>query len=227
MQTFKIALIGDSMIDKWGADCPELYQELKRLYSHSEFIIENHGLMGTRAGYGLWRVSNDYQKNGMTCRSLSMFDPHVTIVESFAYSNRADGPEGLSEYRDGLRRLVEEIQATTASQILFCITLPPHRERFMENMPSYFNTSRSTRQRIADDVKLYLEEAGRIAQDEGWPLADVHSEIEKRVLAGESMRRFINQTDNVHPSRYGFEVMASIITRAMDNHRMIEEKLGH
>lgn len=227
MQTFKLALIGDSMFEAWGADCPEMYQELKRLYSHSEFVIENHGMTGSRAGHALWRISNDYPRDGQVCRSLSMFDPDVTIVESFAYSNRTDGPEGMSEYRDVLRRLVEEIQGTTGSQVLFCLGIPPHREKFLETMPSYFNTSRATRQRMADDVKLYLDEARRIAQDEGWPFVDICVDIEKRVLAGENMRRFINQSDSLHPSRYAYQIMATHITRGIDNHRMIEEKIGH
>lgn len=226
MQTFKIALVGDSIFDSWGDDCPEMSQELKRLYSHSDFLIENHGLAGSRAGHALWRVSNDYPKDGRLCRCLSMFNPHVTVIDSFAYSNRTDGPEGMSEYRDVLRRLVDEIRTTTASQILFCLSIPPHRDRFLETTPSYFNTSRATRQRMADDVKLYLDEARRIAQDEGWPIADVAIDIEKRVLAGENMRQFINQSDSLHPSRYGFQTMATLITRAIDNNRMIEEKLG-
>ncbi|MDF2439262.1 MAG: hypothetical protein JWN98_246 [Abditibacteriota bacterium] len=227
MQTFKIALIGDSMFDAWGADCPEMHQELKRLYSHSEFNIENHGLSGSRAGNALWRIGNDYPRNGQLCRCLSMFNPDVTIVESFAYSNSSDGPEGLSEYRDILRRLVEEIQVTTGSQVLFCLGIPPHRDKFLETMPNFFNTSRATRQRMADDVKLYLDEARRIALDEGWAYADVCMDIEKRALAGEHMRRFINQSDCLHPSRYGYQIMANHITRAIDNHRMIEEKIGH
>ena len=95
------------------------------------------------------------------------------------------GAEGLSEYRDLLRRLVETVQHSTGAKILFCLTMAPLREQFLENAPAYFNTSRATRQRFADDVTLYLDEARRIAQDERWPLADVASEIHKRIASGE------------------------------------------
>jgi hypothetical protein len=227
MATFKIAVLGGSMIANWGNDCPELFNELKRLYSRSEFMMENHGVVGSRAGHGLWRITNKQLHDGHALNALSYLNPDVTVVESFAYENRIDGPEGMSEYRDILRRIVDEIRYTTASQVLFCIGVPPHRERFMENSLLYLNTSRATRQRFADDVKLYLDEARRIAQDEEWPLADVQAEVEKRVMAGENMRRFIDQSDNLMPSRYGYDVMSSVIVRTMDNHRMINEPITH
>jgi hypothetical protein len=227
MATIKIAIIGDAMFENWGPQCPELHDELKRLYSRTDFSIENHGLADSRAGNALWRISNQYQKQGQTQSSLSRFNPDITVIESFAYANRIDGPEGMSEYRDILRRLVEEVRHTTTSQVLFCLGIPPHRERFLESAPLFLNTSRATRQRFADDVKLYLDEARRIAQDEDWPLADVCAEIEKRALAGENMRRFINQADNQTPSSYGYVIMASTIVRSLDNHRMVDEPVTH
>jgi hypothetical protein len=224
MQFFKIAVLGDSMFERWGKGCPALEEELKRQYPRGEFIVENHGVEGSRAGNGLWRVTNDYRVGDELRTALCSFDPDITVVESFAYSNRIDGPEGLSEYRDILRRIVEEIRATTKSKVLFCLALPPHRERFLENSALFLNTSRATRQRFADDVKLYLEEARRIAQDEEWPLADAVAEIEKRIASGEKMRRVIDQNDNWHPSPYGLIVQAQVIVRAVDTHRMIDEK---
>jgi hypothetical protein len=227
MATYNIALLGDGMFEKWGVETPELLNEFKRLYSRTDFVIENHGLEGSRAGNALWRISNNYQQNGNLHNSLSLANPDITVVESFAYAHRIDGPEGMSEYRDLLRRVVDEIRHTTTSKVLFCIGIPPHRERFLETAEMYVNTSRATRQRFSDDVKLYLDESRRIAQDEEWPLADVCVDIEKRVMQGENMRRFIDQNDCVSPSRYGYSVMATVLVRAMDNHRMVEEVLSH
>jgi len=119
--------------------------------------------------------------------------------------------------------MFEEVERSTTGKPLFCITLPPDRDRFMENIPNYSFTSKATRQRLADDVLLYLDEARRIAQDEGWPTADLSVEVEKRLAAKEPYRRFINQADNLHPSRYGFELIASMVVRTIDDNRMIEE----
>jgi len=220
---YKIALTGDSMMAAWGPECPELLQELRRLFSHTEFSVDNHGLSNTRAGYGLWRMSNDYLADGEQRRSLSVANPDIVIIESFAYANRTDGPEGLGEYRDVLRRMFEEVERTTTAKAVFCITIPPDRDRFMENIPNYAFTSKATRQRMADDVQLYLDEARRIAQDENWPVADLAVEIEKRLDAKEPYRRFINQADNLHPSSYGFTLIAQMLVRTIDEYRMVEE----
>lgn len=223
MALYKIALTGDSMTATWGPECPELLQELKRLYSHSEFNIDNHALSDTRAGYGLWRMVNDYKADGVHHNSLTYANPDIVIIESFAYTNRTDGPEGLGEYRDVLRRMFEEVERTTTARALFYITLPPDRDRFMENIPNYAFTSKATRQRMADDVQLYLDEARRIAQDENWPVVDMAAEVEKRAASREPYRRLINQADNLTPSRYGFSVISQLIVRTIDNNRMIEE----
>ncbi len=80
---------------------------------------------------------------------------------------------------------------------------------------------------LADRVKLYLEEALSIAQDESWPVADAYSEVQKRVAAGDNIRRFINQSDTVHPSVYAYETMARVVVRAIDDARMIKEEAAH
>lgn len=225
MNSYEVALLGDGMMASWGAECIELHRELTRLYAYTKFGIENHGLLGTRAGYGLWRIGHDYLQDGQLRQSLSYSNPDIVVIESFAYADCADGPEGLTEYRDILRRIWDEVRETTRAKTLFCITLPPHRNHFLEDVPNYRNTSRALRQRMADDVKLYLNEARSIAQDEGWPIADVCEEVEKKVSEKEPMRRFINQSDNLHPSRYGLETMARVIVRAIDEQGMVEEEL--
>jgi hypothetical protein len=226
--TMKIALIGDGMTEKWGPDCPQLAAELGRLYAYTSFEIDNHGLAGTRAGYGLWRVSHDYKDTAGNYRScLSYGDPDVVIIESFAYTNCSDDTESLTEYRDVMRNLWDEVERTTAAKMLFYVTIPPDRDRFVESLNNYYYTPKITRQRLADRAKLYLEEALRIAQDEGWPTADVYTDVQKRVASGDKLRRYINQSDNLHPSVYGFEAIARVVVRAIDDNRLILEEARH
>lgn len=224
----KIALLGDGMTERWGPSCPQLLAELQRLYSRTEFEIENHGLAGTRAGYGLWRVSHDYKDgHGEYRPCLSYGDPDIVIIESFAYTNCNDDVESLADYRDVLRTLWDEVERTTAAKMLFHVTIPPDRERYLESLNNYYFTPKATRQRLADRVTLYLEEALRIAADEEWPIADAFSDVQKRITGGDKIRRYINQSDNIHPSVYGYEAIARVIVRAVDDYRMIEEKKAH
>jgi hypothetical protein len=220
----KIAIIGDSMTEKWGPDCPQLAAELSRLYARTSFEIENHGLSNTRAGYGLWRISHDYKDSSNLYRPcLSYGDPDIVIIESFAYTNCEDDAESLSEYRDVLRNIWDEIERTTSAKALFYVTIPPDRERFLETTNNFYFTSKVTRQRLADRATLYLEEALRIAQDEAWPTADVYSEVKKKVAMGDKLRRYINQSDCLHPSVYGYQAIARVLVRAVDDYAMIEE----
>lgn len=217
------------MTERWGPQCPELMTELKRLYNRTEFVIENHGIPGTRAGYGLHRITHDYKSSaGTYCSCLSYGDPSLVIIESFAYTNSADDAEGLTEYRDVLRRLYEEVVRTTAAKVLFYITIPPDRDRYVENMWNYFNTSKATRRRMADRVILYLDEAQHIAADEGWPTANLYADVNKKISEGtDKLSRYINQSDNMHPSIYGYEACARVIVRAIDDHRMVHEEAAH
>lgn len=224
MNDFTLSLLGDSQFARWG-ECIELRAELSRLYTHSTFQLTNYGLEGARVGNALHRVCAPSEVNGKVLPPLSFENPRIVIVESCAHSQFWDGPEGLSEYRDLLRRVWEEIERTTTAKILFCLGAPPPRDRFLEGHPLFLGTSKATRARHADGVKMFLDEARAIAQDEGWPLADIGEEIDKRVKSGESIRRFWEQHEGTSLSRYGFQAAARAIVRELDNNRFVEERI--
>ena len=72
---------------------------------------------------------------------------------------------------------------------------------------------------------MFLDEARSIAEDEGWPAADIGEEIDKRVRGGEPVRRFWEQYEGTSLSRYGFQAAARAIVRELDNNRFIEERI--
>lgn len=223
-EKLKIALLGDSMMENWGPNCEQLQAELCRLYTRTSFEIDNHGLSGMRAGHGLWRVSHDYKDGrGDYHQCLSFSDPNIVLIESFAYTNCADDAESLSEYRDVLRSLWEEVERTTVAKVLFVVTIPPDREKFLETSNNFYYTSKVTRQRMADRASLYLQEAISIAEDEEWPTADVYSDVLKKVAGGDKLRRYINQSDCLNPSIYGYQAIARVIGRAIDKYEFVKE----
>lgn len=225
MNDFSLCLLGDGIFHRWGDECSELNTELQRLYTHSTISIFNHGLSGSRAGNGLWRITADYEKDGIKRRHLSFMNPTVVVVESFAYTQFWDNPEGLSEYRDLLRRIWDELEKTTTAKRLFCLAPPPLRDRFLDGARNFQNTSKAQRSRFADIVKNYLDEARNIALDEGWPLADIGEDLEKRIAAGDLHRRYVDGQDNFHLSSMGYQLAARVLVREIDNNRFIEEKI--
>jgi hypothetical protein len=114
---------------------------------------------------------------------------------------------------------------------LFHLPAPAPRDRFMENVPAFLNTSKATRNRYADAVKMFIDEARSIAQDEGWPFIDVAAEVEKQVKGGQNQssqnpRKFFDQNDGMYPSRWGYTAAAKAIVREIDGNRFIEEKIS-
>ena len=225
MNDFSLALMGDDLWARWGA-CRELERELARLYTQSTFEIFNYGVVGSRVGNALDRVCNSFPRDGQNIRALSMENPGIVLVESCAYSQFWDGPEGMSEYRDLLRRLWDEIEKTTTAKMLFCVAPPPPRDRFLDGHPLFIHTSKATRARFADTVNMFVAEALAIADDEGWPVADMGAEIQKLIKSGESARRFFDQSDGASLSSYGYSVGSRVLVREMDNHRFVEEQIS-
>ena len=222
MNYSSIALLGDGVVGRWGADCAELRVELERLYTQSTFDILNFGRDDSRIGNALWRIGNDAGES----KNLAYSNPSIAIIESCAYTQFWDGPEGLSEYRDILRRIWDEVERTTTAKRLFCLAAAPPRDRFLEGLDAFHNTSKATRGRFADGVKMFIDEARAIAEDEGWPIADIDAEVQRRSSDGENARRFWDQNGNFYPSRYGYDLAARVIVRELDNNRFIEERIA-
>jgi hypothetical protein len=49
------------------AELQQLAEELKRVWPDREFEIINQGVGGTRVGYGLWRLTNEYEFHNSLC----------------------------------------------------------------------------------------------------------------------------------------------------------------
>jgi hypothetical protein len=221
MNHFSLALLGDGAFGRFGPECPELLAELGRLYTHSTFDILNAGVEDSRMGHVLWRITTDSEAH----KSISYHNPDIVVIESCALSQFWDGPEGLSEYRDLMRRVWDELDKTTTAKKLICLTAPPPRDRFLDGVPRFNNTSKATRGRFADAVKMFVDEARAIAEDEGWPVVDAAAEVDRRIKNGENARRFFDQNDGVYPSRLGYTALAKVLVRVLDNQRFIEERI--
>jgi hypothetical protein len=105
-----------------------------------DFDIHNHASSIRAWVNALWRITADYQKRktkSVMCRSSI---PTSSSWNRFAYTQFWDGPEGLSEYRDLLRRIWDEIERTTTAKRLFCIAPAPPRDKFLEGARNFQNT---------------------------------------------------------------------------------------
>jgi hypothetical protein len=210
---YKIACLGDSMTAFWGTEMSELSDSLKREFPEQPFELFNYGVSGTRAEYGIYRVTHDFPSPFGTGsqKCLSSVSPDLVVVESFAYNHRLDGKHRIDNYQNVLHRMFEVLRATTPAQLVFLITIPPDRDNFLDHVPTYRDVSLELRQEWAGYSEMYLEAAVQFAQNENVPYINVFEIVRDKVKSGVPISWFIDQNDHIHPSRYAYELIAEEI----------------
>jgi hypothetical protein len=223
-RNYKIACLGDSMTAFWGPEMPELRASLEREFPEQPFELFNYGVSGTRAEYGMYRVTHDFPNPFGTGiqKCLSSVSPDLVVVESFAYNHRLDGKHRIDNYHQVLRRLIEELKATTPAQLVFLITIPPDKDNFLDHIPTYRDVAIELRQEWAAYSEMYLEAAVQFAQQEKLPYINVFERVREKVSAGVPIRWFIDQNDHIHPSRYAYECIAEEIATAIHRYHFVK-----
>lgn len=224
----KLACLGDSMTAFWGPDMPELKDALERHFPDQPFELLNYGVSGTRAEYGIYRVTHEFPNpfGSGNQKCLSAMSPDIVIVESFAYNHRLDGRHRIDNYRKVLRRLWDVLSETTPARLLFLVTIPPDKERFLDHVPTYKDVSLELRQEWGANSEMFLQAALDFAKEEQLPLINVFERVKERVAAGTPIRWFIDQNDHIHPSRYAYELIAEEIAQALRRYRVLESTIS-
>ena len=221
---YKIVLIGDSMTYMAGENYPLLKRELEKHYPGIEFDLYNYGVGGTRVGYGLWRLTNDYEFKDKQYTALVNLNPDIVLVESFAYNNGHDSTreDGLSHFREMHYKIVETLKNKTNAQIVHVVTIAPDLEHFLESVPNYKNTPASIRRWMAEDRVLYLEEMIKIAGELNTPLVNVYQASLDAAKQGTPLGRWINPKDWIHPGEEGHQFIAENIVKVFMEKELIK-----
>jgi hypothetical protein len=201
-ESYKIALLGDSMIDTLG-DFPYLAQELSKYFPQTEFKFYNYGAGATNIETGLSHLLSDYTYLGQKKTALLNVNPDIVVVESFAY-NHWDNTQGdldrqwlaMADIACTVKRHSKDIK------IIFAATIAPY-------CPTYTDGSANLppeRKLIeCETVKNYLKNTINFANSQNYPLADAYS---KSLVNGEGLPNYINQKDHIHPSEFGQQLFS-------------------
>jgi hypothetical protein len=218
-----IACLGDSMTACWGPEMTELKDALLREYTDNEFMLHNYGVGNTRAEYGNYRITHEYpnpfDKGNM--KSLSAVSPDLVIVESFAYNHRLDRLHHIPYYQEILKQIVSTIKETTPAKVLFLVTIPPDKDHFLDNVLPLKDIALELRKEWAEGADHYLRAAIRFAEEEGIPFANVYQRVSEEVERGASIRWFIDQNDNIHPSRHAYLLTANEIVTTIKEYDLL------
>lgn len=224
----KIACLGDSMTAFWGQEMSELKEALGHYFPDQPFELLNYGVSGTRAEYGIYRVTHDYPSpfaNGMH-KCLSASSPDIVIVESFAYNHRLDGVDWIPNYKEVLQRLTTAVTVNTPAKVMFLATIPPDVDHFLDHIPTHKDVTLALRQQWGRGSETYLQAAVAFAKEEGLPLVNVYERVKERVAEGTPIRWYIDQNDHIHPSRYAYELIADEIAIALRHYKLIDSCHG-
>jgi hypothetical protein len=216
-RNYKIACLGDSMTAFWGSEMPELLHSLEREFPEQPFELFNYGVSGTRAEYGIYRITHDFPNpfGAGSQKCLSSVSPDLVVVESFAYNHRLDGKHRIDNYQKVLQRMFEVLRETTPAQLVFLITIPPDMDNFLDHVPTYRDVTLELRQEWAAYSDMYLQAAVQFAQNENVPYINVYQRVREKVESGVPISWFIDQNDHIHPSRYAYELIAEEIAAAI------------
>jgi hypothetical protein len=220
-----VACLGDSMTQFWGFDMPELGDALSAAFPGHDFELHNYGVSGTRAEYGKYRITHEYPdpfgEGNRKC--LSAVSPDLVIVESFAYNHRLDGQHHIEYYKNVLEQMIQMIQETTPAKVLFLVTIPPDKHHFLDNVPTYKDVAQDIRREWAEYADRFLQAALDFAKESELPLANVYQRVLDQVNNGASIRWFIDQNDNIHPSRYAYLTTAKEIVHAIKKQGLLTD----
>lgn len=213
----RVVTTGDSMTASFGEGAPILANALNAKWPEKEFDVINQGVGGTRVGYGLWRLKNEYEWRDKKHPPLISLDPDIVIIESFAYNNATDGftDDALNHFRDMHRQIVETLQEETNATIIFIATFAPDMDNFLKSVPAYYNTPLSIRHRMAKERMAYLEEAIKVANELNLPLVNAYQRSLDNVKKGIPLASNINPIDWIHPSECGMKLVAQEIVNTL------------
>ena len=218
MKNIKITLIGDSMTQSLE-NFTELTKILNKKLNDTKIDIINHGVGGTRIGYGIYRVTHNYIYNGINKNCISFDNPDIILLESFAYNNRSDDKYGLESYKKNVIDMISTLQDTMNSKIIMYSTISPDYDNFLKNVPNFINTSKDVLKHMAKQVDWYMEIFKKIADEKHIPFVDIFN-ISKKIKKNESIasRYFINQNDGIHPSKFGMEFIAKYLSKEIEKY---------
>jgi hypothetical protein len=77
------------------------------------------------------------------------------------------------------------------------------------------------RQEWAQGSEMFLQAAVEFAEKENLPFINIYGRVKEEVTAGKSIRWFIDQNDNIHPSRLAYEMTADEIGKTLRKYNIV------
>lgn len=211
---YKIAMIGDSMTAALGPHGGGMSEYMNSLYkkegaTSQGIIIDNFAKSSNL-------LAVDEQLNSKVSISEYTFEPLLStdydliLVESFGYNPLSEFgvEEGVKKQTEALNNLMTTlITKRPKMAIVFVTTIAPNKKLYAKKTQP--NNSEEERSKQAEERIAYLVNHNAYAQSHNIPLINIY---EKSLTSlGDGDTKYINATDNIHPSFAGVDFIGHTI----------------
>lgn len=217
--SYTILLIGDSMIGALGPQSDRFRQRIELEYPNKVFGIFNYGAPSHNIKFlnQALHTSVDTVSQQQPAILDRQFD--ILIIESFGYNPLSDYSisEGTTLQTQILQTAMSEITNThPESLVIFLGTIAPDLKNYGVGV---VDLSADSRRQWAEERRAYIENHLYFARQHNIPIIDAyHASMDE---AGNTIEKYVDQGDHIHPSFEGVELMSTKIMEYLVNNKII------
>lgn len=209
---FKIAVLGDSMVDVMQQGLPQVEGALKRYFPNASFELLNYGVGASNIESGYERLTNDYDYMGRHYKGLLSLDLDIIVIESFAYNHWGNNSQDLEKHRQFLEKIVNRIRNESKARVVLAATIGPDINSLCDGIEG-MSLSFEQKKEKADTIKAYLDNLVNFARANNLALANAyHASLDEN---GYGKAVYVNSGDHLHPSGEGGMLMGEKIAEAI------------
>lgn len=220
-RSYRIMLVGDSIVGSLGPNAQLLRQHLIELYPEHEFVNYNYGFGATNIETLPQRLTVSTEYKGQNYPSILSQGFDLIIIESFAYNPLPQNiaGEGLRKHIKFLDESIKLIIKAKSNSVVAIMTpIAPSKKLFAKGV---YNLTTEERVRWAEERISYIEGAVKYAKENSIPLINIY---EKTLTpGGEGNLKYINPDDYIHPSHEGVDLISKTIAEFIFKNKIFPE----
>lgn len=216
-QTYKLALVGDSMIDTLSENICQ--KSFASYFPGARFDLLKYGYGSTTIESALKRLTETTVYLGKNNSPILSQKPNLIVIESFAYNNYGNSESGINRYRQALRDILKTINdQSPKTKIVLAATIAPNSISFGNGLK---DTHFSALEKIekTSTIKLYLQNIINFGSENNLPVANAY---QPSLFNQEGLESLISSGDHLHPSPLGTQLFCDTLAKTIyDNHLLI------
>ncbi len=207
---YKIAIVGDSMVETMGDSLEYLQEPLKEKYPNAKFVFYNYGHGSENVESAVNRLDAPFSRLNRNYPALSDLKPDVLVVASYAYNPLV--PYSKDNHWAGLVELVTKANQIT-DNLYILVEIAPLEKGFGEGVGGV-NWPVDVANEHAGHIVELLQNGLGVAETMKVPLINVYSHSKlKDSSFGDP--KYVDAHDGIHPSVEGQKLTARAIAEVV------------